>query len=59
MEENKGGHNILLLSQIGYGVCHRGKLGNGERVQYLVEGVKVIKYFHPSMVTPMGRVNTN
>ena len=28
--------------------------------QYLVEGVKVIKCFHPRMLTPpMARVNTN
>ena len=28
--------------------------------QYLIEGVKVIKWFHPRMLTPpMARVNTN
>ena len=55
---------IMPLTKSSVTKC-RGKLGmanNGEwrTVQYLVEGVKVIKCFHPSMITPpMGRVNTN
>ena len=33
--------------------------GEWRTVQYLVEGVKVIKCFHPRVLTPpMGRVNT-
>ena len=34
--------------------------GEWRTVQYLVEGVKVIKGFHPRMlIPPMARVNTN
>ena len=34
--------------------------GEWRTEQYLVEGVKVIKSFHPRMLTcPMARVNTN
>ena len=40
-----------------WGMANGGEWQTG---QYLVEGVKVIKCFHPRMVTlPMARVNTN
>ena len=40
-----------------WGMANDGEWRTG---QYLVEGVKVIKCFHPRMLTPpMARVNTN
>ena len=40
-----------------WGMTNDGEWRTG---QYLVEGVKVIKCFHPRMLTPpMARVNTN
>ena len=40
-----------------WGMANDGEWRTG---QYLIEGVKVIKSFHPRMLTPpMARVNTN
>ena len=53
----------LIVNKLGslagesLGMANDGKRRTG---QYIVERVKVIKCFHPRMLTPpMGRVNTN
>ena len=57
---------VFILKYLFMFSFYRGKLGewrtmgNGEQRNDLVEGVKVIKCFHPRMLTPpMVRVNTN
>ena len=45
------------LGETSWGMANDGEWRTG---QYLVEGVKAIKCFHPRMLTPlMARVNTN
>ena len=52
-------NTFLKMTHVGesWGMANDGEWRTG---QYLVEGVKAIKYFHPRMLTPlMARVNTN
>ena len=52
-------YNFVIFIHLGesWGMANDGEWRTG---QYLVEGVKAIKCFHPRMLTPlMARVNTN